>query len=177
MFWEQWGGWCGSKKIRKGGGGGTWCCRWIQESDDKARQGRQCALGMVLLGFSVMHSLFFPQFYIIITNATMNTVTLSYTFLFYLFFIFWPQCATAWHGISVPRPGIQPWLRWWKCRILTSRPPGTSPPINFIFLFLIVFGHACGMWTFLGQRLNLCRSSDKARSLTCGATEELPINF
>ena len=39
---------------------------------------------------------------------------------------FWPQCAAAWCGISVPRPRIEPWLRWWKHQILTPRPPGNS---------------------------------------------------
>ena len=40
-------------------------------------------------------------------------------------------------------------------------------------LYSVVFGHAVGMWKFLGQELNLCHSSDNAVSLTHSATREL----
>ena len=43
-----------------------------------------------------------------------------------LSFFHWPQQAAAWCGISVPRPGIEPGLQWWKCQIITTRPPGPS---------------------------------------------------
>ena len=49
------------------------------------------------------------------------------------------------------------------------------------FLFFFLFGHTCSMRTFLGQGWNLSHSSDQsrssenARSLTPGATRELPF--
>ena len=41
-------------------------------------------------------------------------------------FFFWPWHASAWCGISVPRPGREPRLQRWKHQILTNRPPGNS---------------------------------------------------
>ena len=40
-------------------------------------------------------------------------------------------------------------------------------------LFFFFFGHACGMWNFLGQGLNPRHSSGNTRSLTCWGTREL----
>lgn len=38
-----------------------------------------------------------------------------------------PQCrAAAWRGSSVPRPGIEARLQWWRHWALTIRPPGNS---------------------------------------------------
>lgn len=36
------------------------------------------------------------------------------------------QRAQPHNEISVPSLGIEPWLQWWKCQVLTARPPGNS---------------------------------------------------
>ena len=42
-----------------------------------------------------------------------------------------PPHTAASCGISVPRPGIEARLQWWKCWALTIRPPGNSLNIFF----------------------------------------------
>ena len=42
-----------------------------------------------------------------------------------------------------------------------------------LFLYVCSFWPCHSMWKFLGQGLNLCHSSDSARSLTHQATREL----
>ena len=54
-------------------------------------------------------------------------------------------------------------------------------PLRFFFFFFLLCGHACSMWKFQGQGLNLHHSrdprcfGDNAWSLTCCATRELLI--
>ena len=45
----------------------------------------------------------------------------------------------------------------------------------YLFMYLLIFiffGHAPGMWNFVGQELNPHHSSDNAESLTCRATRD-----
>ena len=44
-------------------------------------------------------------------------------------FVFLPWCC----GIIVPRPGIEPWSREWKCRVLTIPSPGNFTSLSFFF--------------------------------------------
>ena len=87
-------------------------------------------------------------------------------------------------GLRIPAPSSTCWRVWRgktsfrvldrkQLRIASNsafRCPGWSR----------CFGHVCGMWKFPGQGSNRCHSSDpsccsdKARSLTCCATRELP---
>ena len=46
------------------------------------------------------------------------------------------QRAQPHNEISVPSLGIEPWLQWWKCQVLTARPPGNSPNS---YLYILVF--------------------------------------
>ena len=65
--------------------------------------------------------------------------------LVYLFI--WPQCAAAWCGISVPRPGTEPGLQQ-----LSPNPWATGAFFcTFIYFF---YGHTCSLWKLLGQGLN-----------------------
>ena len=52
-----------------------------------------------------------------------------------VFFFFWLWCGVTWCGISVPRPGTEPRLHWWKCQILTARPPERSHILVFFCWF------------------------------------------
>ena len=45
--------------------------------------------------------------------------------------------------------------------------------LHLVFIFYFIFGCAHRMRKFLGQGMNLCHSSDNARSLTHQATREL----
>ena len=75
------------------------------------------------------------------------------------------------------RPGIEPQASW-VLVCFPSRGPQRDPPF-FFFFFFFLFCPTCSMWKFMGQRPNLCHSSDpcccseNTRSLTCCATKEL----
>jgi len=60
----------------------------------------------------------------------------KYQIMHCFIFLLWPWRAVAWCWISVPRPGTEPGLQWWRYWILTTKPPG-----NFlcIFLFLVLY--------------------------------------
>ena len=47
----------------------------------------------------------------------------------------------------------------------------------FLFFIYLFFGHACGMQKSLSQGSNWSHSSDSARSLTSGVTQELLLLF
>lgn len=59
---------------------------------------------------------------------------LVFVYLFSCLF-FWLLHTAAWSGLSVPRPGVELRLQWWKHWILTAILPGNSPKMPF-FAFM-----------------------------------------
>ena len=55
-------------------------------------------------------------------------------------FVFWPRHVAR--GILVPRPGIKPVPLRWKCRVLTTGPPGKSCDYGFYLWYFTMFKRA-----------------------------------